>query len=183
METVIAIGVLAVLLTGFIAVFAPPPRASASRSTSRRPTASPPPWKANWSPCGWGQSGGNSAQPASTRRSIGSPNRIRGRRRRPLRLSVSRQSLLLRRADGTARPFTASGTPGKDYIVQPMARRKSDPLFEEDFKALEGNMSRGEMHPTGLQRRPIGKQQNRRRDRRSQNPETGREIRMPTRKP
>ncbi|MCX6873178.1 MAG: type II secretion system protein [Verrucomicrobia bacterium] len=43
------------------------------------------------------------------------------------------------RADSTLEPVTRSGgTAGKDYTVQPMVRRLSDPLFLKDIAALEG---------------------------------------------
>jgi prepilin-type N-terminal cleavage/methylation domain-containing protein len=45
------------------------------------------------------------------------------------------------RSDGTLNAMArAEGTPGKDYIVQPMARRLNDPLFAEDIKAIEGGL-------------------------------------------
>jgi len=44
-----------------------------------------------------------------------------------------------RRTDGTLEPVTKSGgTAGKDYLVQPMVRRLSDQLFLKDIAALEG---------------------------------------------
>jgi prepilin-type N-terminal cleavage/methylation domain-containing protein len=43
------------------------------------------------------------------------------------------------RTDSTLEPVSQSGgVPGKDYIVQPMVRRLSDPLFIKDIAALEG---------------------------------------------
>jgi len=43
------------------------------------------------------------------------------------------------RVDGTYGPFkNLQGIPGKDYVVQPMVRRMSDPLFFEDLQAVEG---------------------------------------------
>lgn len=43
------------------------------------------------------------------------------------------------RADSTLEPVTQTGgVPGKDFIVQPMIRRLSDPLFVKDIAALEG---------------------------------------------
>ena len=45
------------------------------------------------------------------------------------------------RPDGTMNAMPrAQGTPGKDYVVQPMARRLNDPLFAEDIKAIEGGL-------------------------------------------
>ena len=43
------------------------------------------------------------------------------------------------RADSTLEPVTKTGgVAGKDFIVQPMVRRLSDPLFLKDIQALEG---------------------------------------------
>jgi prepilin-type N-terminal cleavage/methylation domain-containing protein len=45
------------------------------------------------------------------------------------------------RTDGTLQPFIdANGVAGQNYIVQPMVRRLSDPLFREDIAALEGSV-------------------------------------------
>ncbi|WAC19223.1 type II secretion system protein [Luteolibacter sp. SL250] len=45
------------------------------------------------------------------------------------------------RPDGTLKAMAkAQGSPGKDYVVQPMARRLNDPLFAEDIKAIEGGL-------------------------------------------
>jgi len=44
-----------------------------------------------------------------------------------------------RRSDSTLEPVTKTGgTVGKDYIVLPMVRRLNDPLFLKDIDALEG---------------------------------------------
>ncbi len=44
-----------------------------------------------------------------------------------------------RRADGTLEPYTKTGgVAGKDYLVQPMVRRLSDQLFTKDIAALQG---------------------------------------------
>lgn len=43
------------------------------------------------------------------------------------------------RSDGTLEPMTRSnGVPGQDYVVQPIARRMSDSLFTKDLEAIEG---------------------------------------------
>lgn len=43
------------------------------------------------------------------------------------------------RSDGTLEPVQRSGgTPGKDYIVQPIIRRTNDPLFSKDIEMVEG---------------------------------------------
>lgn len=138
LETVIAIGVLAVLLTGFMIVFAPAAAGikksinvqEADRLTSTleqelvtlRGTQETTLYKT-----GFGKSfefikkGGNSADDA-------------------LLLYKYRGSLNTMRADGTPEPVKAVNDklPGTDYVVQTMLRRKSDLLFTEDLAALEG---------------------------------------------
>jgi len=43
------------------------------------------------------------------------------------------------RPDGTMKAMPkAVGSPGKDYVVMPMARRMNDSVFLEDLKAIEG---------------------------------------------
>ncbi len=43
------------------------------------------------------------------------------------------------RVDGTMTPVKLiTGSPGRDYVVQPMARRMSDKFFSEDISAVEG---------------------------------------------
>ncbi len=46
------------------------------------------------------------------------------------------------RPDGTPEPEPniKDQLPGKDYVLQTMARRKSDPKFLEDLKAVEGGV-------------------------------------------
>jgi len=44
------------------------------------------------------------------------------------------------RSDGTMEPFTGRGVSGIDFIIQPMIRQRSDAALEEDFEALEGRV-------------------------------------------
>lgn len=45
------------------------------------------------------------------------------------------------RQDGTMKPVVrTTGTPGKDFIVMPMARRYNDPMFTEDLSAIDGQL-------------------------------------------
>jgi len=45
------------------------------------------------------------------------------------------------RADGTLAPYTASGgVAGKDYTIVPMVRRRDDSAFVDDLAALEGRV-------------------------------------------
>ncbi|HEY8961540.1 MAG TPA: type II secretion system protein, partial [Luteolibacter sp.] len=45
------------------------------------------------------------------------------------------------RSDGTMPPYTATtGVAGKDYIVQPMMRQRDDSMLADDLAALEGRV-------------------------------------------
>lgn len=44
------------------------------------------------------------------------------------------------RSDGTPEPFSGQGVAGEDFVVQPMVRKRSDPLIQDDLKALEGRV-------------------------------------------
>ena len=141
METVIAIGVLAVLLTGFIAVFAPAAqgikRSINSQQADRLSTTLerelvtyrkgqniPLPPGAT-TPTGfdkafdWIDKADDFAETIFVYQYRGDPSGIRD--------------------DGTPEPLASiSGQPGKNYTIQSMARRASDPLFTEDLDAIEG---------------------------------------------
>ncbi len=143
METVIAIGVLAVLLTGFLAVFTPAAQGirrsisaqQADRLAStlekelvtprpgQKPKAGGPDFPTGFEKAfDWIQNGGNTASEAIF------VYQYRGN-----------TTDFRTTSDGTPKPVNLiSGQPGKDYTVQSMARRLSDPLFVEDLKAIEG---------------------------------------------
>ena len=143
-ETVIAIGVLAVLLTGFIAVFTPAAqgiRRSISseqadrltttlenelttlRANSESPAPAPAFATSFDKAFKWIQEGNKptNAIPIFVYQYRGDPTSIR--------------------PDGTPTPKTTiTGEPGKDYIVQSMARRIGDTELEKDLKAIEGSV-------------------------------------------
>ena len=137
METVIAIGVLALLLTGFLAVFAPATagirKAVSIQEADRLAFAlqkelvllrgDTPDQKTGFEKAyDWikGSTNNNTALLVYQYRSV-----IDG-------------SL---RSDGTPEPYTsAGGVAGQDFIVQPIVRQKSDPELEKDLKALEGRI-------------------------------------------
>lgn len=138
METVIAIGVLAVMLTAFMAVFGPASRGirrsinvqEADRLTSalekelatNRPSeAASEATTAFHKAYDWilGSHQNNTVVFAYQYR--GNPNQLR--------------------ADGTMDPYLMrGGQAGKDYVVQPMLRRRTDAFLLEDLKALEGRV-------------------------------------------
>jgi type II secretory pathway pseudopilin PulG len=140
METVIAIGVLAVLLTGFMAVFTPAAQGirrsisseQAARLTTtlenelatlRKGQETPEPATAFDKAFNWIKEGNKStsAIPIFVYQYRGNPTSIR--------------------ADGTPSPMTTiTGEPGKNYIVQSMARRLTDAELANDLNAIEGSV-------------------------------------------
>jgi len=143
-ETVIAIGVLAVMLTGFIAVFTPAAqgiRRSISseqadrltttlenelatlRANSESPAPAPAFATSFDKAFKWIQEGNKptNAIPIFVYQYRGDPTSIR--------------------SDGTPTPMTTiTGEPGKNYIVQSMARRLTDAELANDLKAIEGSV-------------------------------------------
>lgn len=137
-ETVIAIGVLVVLLTGFIAVFTPAAqgirRAISSEQADRLTTTLEMEMvtlRTGQKPVGlttgfakafsWIQEGNVPTTAVFVYQYRGNPAKIR--------------------PDGSPEPMPSiSGEPGKDYIVQSMARRLDDGELEEDLKAIEGSV-------------------------------------------
>lgn len=148
-ETVIAIGVLAILLTGFIAVFTPAAQgirraitaAQADRLsstlemelvTSRVGQHTPPGPATGFDKAfKWLQESDTSATAIFVYQYRGDPRDLR--------------------ADETPRPLYVGpvnvafpgrkpniGEPGKDYIVQSMARRLDDIMLVDDLRAIEG---------------------------------------------
>lgn len=138
METVIAIGVLAVLLTAFLAVFGPAAagirrainvqEADRLASTLERELVT---LRIGQDGAGvttgfdkafdWIKTSHNANDAMFVYQYRGDPDS--------------------QRADGTLQPMpNRDGVPGQDYIVQPMVRRLSDPIFMEDVAALEGTV-------------------------------------------
>lgn len=137
LETVIAIGVLAVLLTGFMYVFGPAAtgirRAINVQEADRLSSAL--------------------ERELTTVRDRESAKYENGFEKAYDWIETSynpREAIFVyqyrgdpgeQRSDGTLKALPkAQGSPGKDYVVQPMARRMNDPLFAEDIKAVEGGL-------------------------------------------
>lgn len=134
LETVIAIGVLAVLLTGFIIVFAPAAagiKKAINVQEADRLASTVEQELVTWRTGDPGTTGfekafdwikkGESANTA-------------------LLVYQYRGSLTSLRPDGTPVPVetVTDKLPGKDYKVQSMVRQKDDTDFTEDLKAVEG---------------------------------------------
>ncbi|MFM2170816.1 MAG: hypothetical protein RI957_1045 [Verrucomicrobiota bacterium] len=139
METVIAIGVLAVMLTAFMAVFGPATRGirrsinvqEADRLTSalekelatNRPGASAATeaTTAFHKAYDWILKSHQNDNVVFAYQYRGNPNQLR--------------------RDGTMEPYTLrNGQAGRDYVVQPMFRRRADPLLLQDLTALQGRV-------------------------------------------
>jgi prepilin-type N-terminal cleavage/methylation domain-containing protein len=136
METVIAIGVLALLLTSFLAVFGPATQnirkaisvqeADRLSSTLERELSVLHPGSSTYGTAfekafDWFSKSASGATSILIYQYRGTPGDVR--------------------FDGTLNPYTSSGgTVGKDYIVQTVARLRSDKLLEDDLKALEGRI-------------------------------------------
>jgi hypothetical protein len=154
-ETVIAIGVLAVLLTGFIAVFTPAAQGirrsisseQADRLTSTLEAELVTP-RLNQSPA-TNQSNPSTAITGFTKAFdwIQKGNALsKGSGNAPTTVIFVYQyrgnPSVTRRTDGTMVPRAslASAEPGKNNILQTMARRANDPLLEADLEAVEGSV-------------------------------------------
>ncbi len=138
-ETVIAIGVLAVLLTGFIIVFAPAAagiKKSVNLQAADRLSSTLEQELVTWRTGNPGTTGFDKAFEwiKSSNAGTNTDN--------ALLVYQYRGSLTTTRADGTPEPVAtiANKVPGTDYIVQSMVRRNNDDLFESDLTAIEGSV-------------------------------------------
>jgi len=135
LETVIAIGVLAVLLTGFLAVFGPAAagiRRAINVQEADRLTST---LERELVALREGQSGGTGFGKAYEwiKDSYEADNALFVYQYRG---DPSRQ-----RPDGSLEPVVKlDGTPGRDFVVQPMCRRASDRYFYEDLRGVEGGV-------------------------------------------
>jgi prepilin-type N-terminal cleavage/methylation domain-containing protein len=138
METVIAIGVLALLLTAFLAVFGPATtglrkaisvqeadRLSAALErelVTKRPGNGDDDYKTGFDKAyEWIKAAPDSGNAILLYQYRGDPSQLR--------------------ADGTMEPYTkGDGVAGKDFIVQPAVRQRGDSLLLEDLSALDGRI-------------------------------------------
>jgi prepilin-type N-terminal cleavage/methylation domain-containing protein len=135
-ETVIAIGVLAVLLTGFMIVFAPAAAGIRKAINVQEADRLATTLEQELVTFRTGDQGVNGFGKAFTwiKESNAPAN--------ALLIYQYRGSLSSKRPDATPEPVPTIGDklPGKDYTVQTMVRRKSDPKFLEDLNAVEGSV-------------------------------------------
>lgn len=139
METVIAIGVLAVLLTAFLAVFTPAAqgirKAISVQEADRLAYALETELVTLRNGAGSDYSTGfDKAFEWILSSSEG------GTSDNTLIIYQYRGEPDSSRSDGTLEPFTGSGAAGEDFIVQPMVRRRGDPFLANDLAALEGRI-------------------------------------------
>jgi prepilin-type N-terminal cleavage/methylation domain-containing protein len=135
-ETVIAIGVLAVLLTGFMIVFAPAAagiRRAISIQEADRLASTVEQELVTYRSGDPGNTGFEKA--FQWIKESNSANTA-------LMVYQYRGSLSAKRPDGTPDPVTdaADKVAGRDYAVKTMLRRKNDPEFIKDLPAVEGGV-------------------------------------------
>ncbi len=133
-ETVIAIGVLAVLLTGFMIVFAPAAagiKRSINVQEADRLASTFEQELVNWRTGDPGVTGFDKAFEFIKTSNVAN---------NALLIYQYRGSLAANRPDGTPEPVKSVGdkVPGKNFFIQSMVRRKNDPKFKEDLEAVEG---------------------------------------------
>ena len=136
METVIAIGVLAVLLTGFIAVFTPAAQGIRRSISSQQADRLTTTLETELVTLRTGQS----PAAATTGFEKGFTWILEGDEAgKAIFVYQYRGDPASLRTDGTMEPLAdISGQPGSEYIVQSIARRADDNLLAEDLTALEG---------------------------------------------
>lgn len=136
METVIAIGVLALLLTAFLAVFGPATgnlRKAISIQEADRLSAALERELVTNRPGGADYSTGFEKAYEWIKAAPDAGNAIL--------LYQYRGDPSQLRADGTMEPYTENGgVAGKDFIVQPAVRQRGDGLLLEDLAALDGRI-------------------------------------------
>ena len=137
METVIAIGVLAVLLTAFIGVFGPAAvgiRKALSGQEADRLTNAVIQEMTNL------REGQKNTYPSAFDKAFALIQKSNSPET-ALMVYQYRGSLTSQRTDGSAQPVpTIKGIPGQDYVVQPMMRALNDPNLKDDVAAVEGKI-------------------------------------------
>lgn len=140
METVIAIGVLALLLTAFLAVFGPATtglRRAISVQEADRLAAALERELVTLRP---GNSGGSGNPTTGFDKAYEWIKSAQDKGNEILLYQYKGDPTQLR-SDGTMEPFTkGGGVAGKDFIVQPAVRQRGDELMLEDLKSLDGRI-------------------------------------------
>jgi hypothetical protein len=136
METVIAIGVLAVLITAFMYVFGPAMAGIRKSINVQEADRLASTLERELGTLRTGQAtGGITTGFDKAFEWIRKSNDVND----ALCVYQYRGDPRKQRSDGTLEPMTRSnGVPGQDYVVQPIVRRMSDSLFTKDLEAIEG---------------------------------------------
>ncbi|MFK7851564.1 MAG: prepilin-type N-terminal cleavage/methylation domain-containing protein, partial [Akkermansiaceae bacterium] len=138
METVIAIGVLAVLLTGFLAVFTPATQGIRRSINSQQADRLTSTLERELVTVREGQTPSGITTGFEKafdwiQKSNGANNAIF--------VYQYRGDLTSLRSDDTPTPMSnIEGQPGLDYTIQSIARRADDPFLEADIDAIEGSI-------------------------------------------
>ncbi len=135
METVIAIGVLAVLLTAFLAVFGPAAqgirKAVSVQDADRLAYALEKELVTL-------RAGASETYATGFEKAY---NWIQESAEEPLLIYQYKGDPKSIREDGTMEPFTeADGTAGQDFIIQPVVRRRDSAQLEEELRAIQGRV-------------------------------------------
>lgn len=136
METVIAIGVLAVLLTAFLAVFAPAAQGIRKAISVQEADRLAYTLERELVTLRSGESGEYQTGFEKAYEWIIDSNDVSN----ALLIYQYRGNPSSLRSDGTMEPYTGNGVAGQDFIVQPVVRAKDSPELEEDLRALEGRV-------------------------------------------
>jgi len=136
METVIAIGVLAVLLTAFLAVFAPAAQGIRKAISVQEADRLAYTLERELVTLRSGDSEDYKTGFEKAYQWIIDSNDVS----KALLIYQYRGNPSQLRPDGTMEPFTGSGVAGQDFIVQPVVRAKDSPDLEDDLKSIEGRV-------------------------------------------
>lgn len=141
-ETVIAIGVLAVLLTGFMMVFAPAAAGIRKALNVQEADRLATTLEQELVTVRGGKSSGAGATPTGFAKAFEWIINSNTANEAILIYQYRARFTKALRSDGTPEPEpTIKGKlPGQDYVLQTMVRRKSDPELLEDLKAVEGGV-------------------------------------------
>ncbi len=139
METMIALGVMTVMITGFLAVFGPATisiRKALSTDEINRMQAT---LKREMGTLREGTGSVDSTYQTSFKKAMDWIANSHKQKNVVILYKYRGDPSDARAADGTLSPVTeTSGKAGKSYVIQPMARRIDDPLLEKDLAAVEG---------------------------------------------
>ena len=137
-ESVIAIGILVVLITGFLAVFGPAATAIRRTLSAQEASRLQTTLERELSILRPGDDEDNYDSSLEKAFDYIATSHDQGR---SIMVYNYRGSLVQTREDGTPEPETEqNGVAGEDYLVIPMVRRMDDPFLDEDFEAIEGRV-------------------------------------------